>query len=72
MRSWDPEAFRTMCADAGTSPEEVAMVAHLKPNRFDFIEENGYDPFVYEVWRIAEVLGTTTDEVIYRCFEVVE
>ena len=68
---WDPDAFRDMCADLGTSPDEVERAAHLMPNRFDSLEVRGHDPFCYELWRISEVLGASMDEVFDRCFESV-
>lgn len=60
---WDPEAFEVYCRAAGTSPEEVERECRLKSGRFEDLAENGWSPLVWELSRIAEVLGTTMDDL---------
>lgn len=65
---WDPEAASALFAVEGLDDAEVERVARLKPGRLDQLAENGWDPHVFEVTRMAMVLDMSLDDFVESTF----
>lgn len=67
-RYWDPEAFEVVCRTAGTSPAEVEQECRMRSGRLDEIADNGWQPYVWEFARMAEVLDMPMDDLYDEAF----
>lgn len=67
---WDRDAFDELLGDFQMEENDVEYLAHLHAGRFEELDERGYDPFAYELWRVSEVLGMEMGELFVRTFGV--
>lgn len=67
-RDWDPESFEIVCRVNGTSPEEVERECRLKEGRLEDLAESGWNPFIWEFARMADVLGMSMDDLYDEAF----
>lgn len=67
-RDWDPEAFEAVCRSVGTTPGEVERECRLRHGRLEDIAEHGWQPYIWEFARMADVLAISMDDLYEESF----
>lgn len=70
-REFDPEAMDDVLGEHGMSRHDMEIEAYLKRNRLTTLEDNGWDPFLWEFWRMSVVLDMDMEDLYDRvCPEI--
>lgn len=62
-RTFDAEAMDELLDEFGLSRRDLERQAGLRGNRIADLDANGWDPYLWEFWRMSEVLDMDMGEL---------